>query len=224
MRNTKQYGLVSSWQEHQMLIRAQHTYEKLHSKRKPAYSKRVPAFSLDNAKRRCGEMPRVRRCRYPGCHAMVQLPAHYCKQHYEHEAGYQANRQRWARSHNQQYQHKYNAQTRNRNATKHDQYQFYRSRQWQRLREQALERDHYICQYCGQPNSDTVDHIVPIEYDGALKDSLDNLATICRQCHRLKTDWEHSWYGTGIDNRRKRVAELHDVLSIKYLMNKDNGS
>ena len=56
MRNTKQYGLVSSWQEHQMLIRAQHTYEKLHSKNKSAYSKRVPAFSLDNAKRRCGDM------------------------------------------------------------------------------------------------------------------------------------------------------------------------
>lgn len=56
MRNTKQYGLVSGWQEHQMLIRAQHTYEKLHSKSKPAYSKNVPAFSLDNAKRRCGEM------------------------------------------------------------------------------------------------------------------------------------------------------------------------
>ena len=56
MRNTKQYGLVSSWQEHQMLIRAQHTYEKLHSKRKPAYSKSVPTFSLDNPKRRCGEM------------------------------------------------------------------------------------------------------------------------------------------------------------------------
>lgn len=55
MRNTKQYGLVSSWQEHQMLIRAQHTYEKLHRKRKSAYSKSV-AFNLDNAKRRCGEM------------------------------------------------------------------------------------------------------------------------------------------------------------------------
>lgn len=56
MQNTKQYGLVSSWQEHQMLIRAQHTYEKLHRKSKPVYSKSVPAFSLDNFKRRCGEM------------------------------------------------------------------------------------------------------------------------------------------------------------------------
>lgn len=56
MQNTKQYGLVSSWQEHQILIQAQHTYEKLHRKNKLAYSKSVPAFSLDNPKRRCGEM------------------------------------------------------------------------------------------------------------------------------------------------------------------------
>ncbi|MBD8087951.1 HNH endonuclease [Limosilactobacillus sp. c11Ua_112_M] len=165
-------------------------------------------------------MTRFRRCRYPGCHAMVQLPDHYCQQHYEHEAEYLANRQRWARSHNRQYQHRYNTLTRNRNSVKHDQYQFYRSRQWQRLREQVLERDHYICQYCSQPNSNTVDHIVPIEYDEALKTNLNNLATICCKCHRLKTDWEHEWYGTGIDNQRKQVAELHDVLSIKYLMTK----
>ena len=169
-------------------------------------------------------MPRFRRCRQPGCHAMVQLPAHYCKQHYEHEAEYLANRQRWARTHGKQYQHKYNTQTRNRNATKHDQYQFYRSSQWQRLRKQALERDYYICQYCGQPNSKTVDHIVPIEYDDKLKDHLDNLATICRKCHRLKTDWEHLWYGTGIGNQHKQATELHDVLSIKRLMNKNKNN
>ena len=37
-------------------------------------------------------MPRVRRCRYPGCHAMVKLPDHYCREHYEHEAEYLAKR------------------------------------------------------------------------------------------------------------------------------------
>ena len=155
---------------------------------------------------------------------MVQLPDHYCAKHHEHEAEYLANRQRWARSHSKQYQRKYNTVTRYRNDAKSKQYQFYRSRQWQRLRQQVLDRDHYVCQYCGQPNSRTVDHVVPIEYDEKLKDHLDNLATICRKCHRLKTDWEQSWYGTGISNQRKQVAELRDVLSIKYLMNKNNGS
>ncbi len=56
MRSTKQYGLVNSWQEHQALIKAQHTYEKLYKKKeKPTYSKNVPAISL-HKKRRCGEM------------------------------------------------------------------------------------------------------------------------------------------------------------------------
>lgn len=165
-------------------------------------------------------MPRVRRCRYPGCHAMVKLPDHYCREHYEHEAEYLAKRQRWARSSDKQYQHKYNTVTRNRNSTKREQYNFYRSRQWQSLRREVLDRDHYVCRYCGQPNSHTVDHVVPIEYDETLKASVDNLATICRKCHRLKTDWEHEWYGTGQGNERKQVVELHDVASIAYLMNK----
>lgn len=164
-------------------------------------------------------MPCVRRCRYPGCHAMVKLPHHYCAKHFEHEAEYLANRKRWARSHAKNYQHKYNTHTRNRNATKHSQYEFYRSRQWQSLRQQALDRDHYICCYCGQPNSNTVDHIVPIEYDQSLMTDMDNLATICRKCHRLKTDWEHAYYGTGIGNHRKQVDELHDVNVISHFMN-----
>ncbi|WP_304134072.1 hypothetical protein [Limosilactobacillus coleohominis] len=56
MRSTKQYGLVNSWQEHQALIKAEHTYEKLHkNKKKPAYSKDVSAIGF-HKKRRCGEM------------------------------------------------------------------------------------------------------------------------------------------------------------------------
>ena len=38
-------------------------------------------------------MPRVRRCRYKDCHAMVELPDHYCQRHYSYEAEYIANRQ-----------------------------------------------------------------------------------------------------------------------------------
>ncbi len=31
MRSTKQYGLVNSWQEHKMLVKAEHTYQKRQS-------------------------------------------------------------------------------------------------------------------------------------------------------------------------------------------------
>lgn len=37
MRSTKQYGLVNSWQEHQALVKAEHTYEK--RKEKESYTK-----------------------------------------------------------------------------------------------------------------------------------------------------------------------------------------
>lgn len=163
-------------------------------------------------------MSRYRRCRYPNCHAMVQFPNHYCKEHFEHEAEYLASRQRWARAHSKQYQHKYNTHKRYRNDVKTEQYQFYRSRQWQELRRQVLDRDHYVCCYCGKPNSRTVDHVVPIEFDQHRKASIDNLATICRDCHRLKTQWEQSYYGTGAGHDLKDVPEIQSVARIKKLM------
>lgn len=139
---------------------------------------------------------------------MVKFPDHYCAKHYEHEAEYLANRQRWARAHDQAYQRKYNTVTRNRDATKSEQYQFYRTRTWAHLRQQALDRDHYVCQYCGRPNSRTVDHVVPYEYDPSLKDDLTNLAVICAACHRRKTKWEQGYYGTGQGRKLQRVAEV----------------
>lgn len=163
-------------------------------------------------------MPRVRRCRQPGCHAMVQFPHHYCSKHFEHEAEYLAKRQRWARAHGKQYQRKYNHITRYRNDVKSEQYNFYRTSTWSRLRQQVLDRDHFICRYCGKPNSRTVDHIVPIEYDKALMDKADNLATICRDCHRLKTLWEQSYYGTGIGQELKKSPEIKEISIVKKMM------
>lgn len=165
-------------------------------------------------------MARYRRCRYPNCHAMVKLPDHYCKQHYNYEAEYLAKRQRWARSHNTRYQQKYNHITRNRNNVKSQQYKFYHTKTWVDLRRQVLNRDHFVCQYCGKPNAKTVDHIVPIEYDAKLKADVNNLAVICLNCHRLKTDWEQIYYGTGECNELKQVQKVHDLKTIARLMNK----
>lgn len=172
-------------------------------------------------------MPRVRRCRQHGCHAMVELPDHYCAEHYEHEAEYLANRQKWSRSHSKSYTHRYNTVTRNRSDSKSKQYQFYRSRQWVALRQQVLERDTYLCQYCRvqgklTPNSRTVDHIVPIEFDSTTQASVNNLVTTCAACHRMKTDWEQSYYGTGQGNSLKPVKPIRDIKSVTILMQKCN--
>ncbi len=34
MRSTKSYGVVSCWQEHKMLVKAEHTFEKKRHKKK----------------------------------------------------------------------------------------------------------------------------------------------------------------------------------------------
>lgn len=162
-------------------------------------------------------MPRVRRCRYPGCHAMVKLPDHYCADHYQHEVEYRVKRARW--HHDQAHTRRYNLVTRNRNQTKHDQYQFYRSKQWQDLRRQALDRDHYVCRYCGRPDSNTVDHTIPIEVAPDRMADLDNLATICRSCHYRKTLWERKRYGTGDGNQLTGAPVIGDVEQIRMLLN-----
>ena len=151
---------------------------------------------------------------------MVQFPNHYCTKHFEHEAEYLANRQRWARAHSKQYQRKYNNVTRYRNDTKSKQYQFYKTKTWAVLRQQVLDRDHYVCQYCGQPNSRTVDHIVPIEYDQQRMASIDNLATICRKCHHKKTQWEQSYYFVHRDEPNAKAVEIHDVNIVKDIIRK----
>jgi Restriction endonuclease len=161
---------------------------------------------------------------------MVQFPNHYCPKHFEHEAQYLANRQRWARKHSEQYKHKekqynhyYNTVTRNRNDNRSEQYKFYRSKQWVDLRQSVLNHDHYLCQYCKvigklTPNSKTVDHIIPIAFDHKLMASSRNLATICNKCHRLKTKWEQEYYGTGQGMEMKNVPEISEISKIVLLM------
>lgn len=187
-------------------------------------------FALIHIRKGMLPMPRYRRCRQPNCHAMVQFPNHYCPKHFEHEAEYLANRQRWARKHSEQYQHKekqynhhYNTVTRNRNDNRSEQYRFYRSKQWVDLRQSVLNHDHYLCQYCKAigkltPNSKTVDHIIPIAFDHNLMASSSNLATICNKCHRLKTKWEQEYYGTGQGMEMKNVPEISEISKIVLLM------
>lgn len=169
-------------------------------------------------------MPRMRRCREPGCYKLVALPHVYCLQHRDKEAVYFEQRQKWHRARdNKHKQFVYNTITRNRDDIKQQQYLFYRSKRWTSLRKQALARDHYLCQYCLAQGittpAKTVDHTVPIEWEPSRKADLENLVTICSHCHRLKTNWEQSYYGTGKNQKLKRnVKAITDVASIVLLM------
>lgn len=167
-------------------------------------------------------MPKVRRCRAMDCHNLVTTDHWYCELHRDQEAAYLASRAKWARSNGHEYRHKYNTVTRERNSVKSEQYRFYRSKRWQVLREQALERDHHLCRYClvqgRYTPANTVDHIVPIEWRPSEQAEPDNLATICRSCHKAKTTWERKYYGTGQGNTIKNVDEIYNLEVIAKMM------
>lgn len=64
---------------------------------------------------------------------------------------------------------------------------------WKR---QALTRDDHTCQQCGlrEPGIMDVDHILPKSVAPKLKNSLENLITLCPNDHRRKTNNDRKRY------------------------------
>lgn len=64
---------------------------------------------------------------------------------------------------------------------------------WRKLRAVILQRDNHLCQVCLAAGTLTpareADHIIPVAQGGT--DDSDNLQSICRACHRIKTAREH---------------------------------
>lgn len=63
---------------------------------------------------------------------------------------------------------------------------------WEKLREQVLERDDYLCCSCNVKGiitpATTVDHIKAKAHGGT--DDLSNLQSLCNKCHNAKTATE----------------------------------
>lgn len=64
---------------------------------------------------------------------------------------------------------------------------FYHSSEWRRLRRQALERDHYLCQACLRKHkikrATEVHHIKSVRACPDLRLTLSNLESLCWDCH-----------------------------------------
>lgn len=64
---------------------------------------------------------------------------------------------------------------------------FYKSNEWEIVRELALARDGYQCVMCRwrgiKKAADMVHHIVPIKKDWSKRLDLDNLMSLCDGCH-----------------------------------------
>lgn len=76
-------------------------------------------------------------------------------------------------------------------STREERNQFYNSSEWRSLRTQALERDHYECVWCREEGKVTtenleVDHIKELEFYPEFALDLDNLRTLCKECHNKR--------------------------------------
>lgn len=64
---------------------------------------------------------------------------------------------------------------------------FYRSTKWQKARAVALARDNGLCQRCLKQSrvrqAQMVHHIVEVKDDWELRYNLDNLESLCHECH-----------------------------------------
>lgn len=60
-----------------------------------------------------------------------------------------------------------------------------RGARWEALRRTVLERDGYVCAYCGNEATEA-DHIHPRKLGG--KDELSNLVAACKPCNGRKSD------------------------------------
>lgn len=75
--------------------------------------------------------------------------------------------------------------------------EFYKSREWQKVRVNALRRDGFRCTICGADvrakGSNRVDHIEPVKARPDLALRLDNVRTLCASCDNMR----HSEKGRG---------------------------
>ena len=98
---------------------------------------------------------------------------------------------------------------------------FYKSKQWTQVREAVLMRDKYLCQHCGKPATE-VHHIVHLSPanigDMSIALNMDNLVSLCRECHFEEHRGEH-----GIGRAREEEYE-YEFDKDGMLIRKENDS
>lgn len=70
---------------------------------------------------------------------------------------------------------------------------FYKSKEWQIVRQQVLERDNYLCVRCNNPDklerktpADVVHHIEELKERWDLRLDPNNCESLCHNCHNIE--------------------------------------
>lgn len=150
---------------------------------------------------------KVHRCAHQGCRVLIPFNEMYCATHI---ALHPRDVRRYDKTYNMKRSH---------DADTKERIKFYNTKQWKQLRQQVIDRDNGLDQYALRDGlivpGNLVDHIVPIEVAPELKDDINNLVLTSMASHRLKTEWEQTYYGTGKYN--KINVDAIRVKDIKYI-------
>jgi len=92
--------------------------------------------------------------------------------------------ERWCATHQRDNSRAEQAKDYNKNRRNKKNFKFYNSSEWKKLRALQLN-DEPLCEIC-QSIGEVVDHIKEIS-DGGCATCLDNLQTLCKICHNIKT-------------------------------------
>ncbi|WP_233347316.1 HNH endonuclease [Ponticaulis koreensis] len=92
-----------------------------------------------------------------------------------------------------------------------------RGPRWKALRVQALQRDGWKCVCCAEKIGLEIDHIKPVRDRPDLAWSLENLQTLCGQCHAKKTRIE-----TGYKPLSPKRQQWRTLLREKQLPSEGN--
>lgn len=128
-------------------------------------------------------MKQMHECRWKTCRKLIPINEKYCKEH--KQKGEQLDD-----SHRGGYEKKYNQSRYQKNPLTAN----YHTKMWRKLRMAVLTRDNHLCQNCLRHHyikpASHVDHIKPaIDYPDLFWD-MDNLQSLCVECHTRKTNEE----------------------------------
>ena len=85
---------------------------------------------------------------------------------------------------------------------KMDWQEYMQSPEWQRLRSEALRRDKYVCQLCGESKNLHVHHI-SYEHVGTARE-IDDVVSLCARCH----DEVHAAHGEEAGRRYQMAVDV----------------
>ncbi|ULO09660.1 HNH endonuclease [Paenibacillus sp. 19GGS1-52] len=132
-----------------------------------------------------------KQCSKSGCNELCDMGQKYCEKHVDAKT---------VRREGNRY---YDMNIRDREAV-----EFYRSKEWLKVRKVALVRDNYLCVKCLEDMKfsryDVVDHMLPREWFPELALRVDNLQCLCHMHHNGKTAEDEKKYGKRNNNNMKK--------------------